>query len=148
MNKILFIYAFFGIILLYNVDGGVVRKRKDIKLPDWLPNPLEWKDDAEKIINSMGSLISHLENSSPNRTLVAEDIQGIMQVIDKIKGTPIDGVFKSVVQALSELKSAVENPSNQVYLDACGNALKVIKPILDDIKKEINNILEPFGVQI
>ncbi|XP_023224635.1 uncharacterized protein LOC111625655 [Centruroides sculpturatus] len=134
MNKVLFFNAFLGIILSYTVDGNVLRKRENYEVKKFFLNPFKIIVNLNKVIEAVSSLESHLEESSPDRELVAEDINSIIEVLDTLKGTIFEQVATKLEDTLSELKSAVEDPSNQDFLDSCRIILEALKPILNFMK--------------
>ncbi|XP_023212302.1 uncharacterized protein LOC111615132 [Centruroides sculpturatus] len=140
MNKILFIYAFLGIILSYNVDGAVVAKSKYYEKAELFSNPFKSEKPVNELKKAIESLISHLENNDPNKTLLAQDIENIRKAVDKVNDNLLKSMAEELINKLNDLKSEVKDASKQVLLDASKKVLKEVKSVWKKIKEKFMSI--------
>ncbi|XP_067141787.1 uncharacterized protein [Centruroides vittatus] len=136
MNKMLFMYAFLGIILLYNV-GDVVTENEYYEKEELISNLFTSKDPVDDLGKDIDSLESDLGKDSPNKTVLTEEIEETEKVVDKLKDPSLESDEKDLIAELNELKSDLKTASIKLIKDECKKAKKVIEGIWAKLKKKI-----------
>ncbi|XP_067120488.1 uncharacterized protein [Centruroides vittatus] len=138
MNKMLFMYAFLGIILLYNV-GDVVTENEYYEKEELISNLVESKDPEDDLEKDIDSIESDLGKSSPNITLLAQEIEKIKKDIDKIKDSSVASEEKDLTAELNELKSDLNITSIQKLKAEFKKAQNVIAGIWKKMKSKFSS---------